>query len=216
MITKPQQSARNEYSAVVFYIAKFLHNTLVFFHYSKMQYYLEILSHHCVTVRPDSCLASSVSDQFCSCISFLTIATLSMQLPPINYNWSSLEFIGLRFTSLEYFYSEYILTWFLQFGMMRGYLTLTFDKAKIGQYLEIIFKILPIFCIVISFAHTTLFHKYTGVFGLAVREWESAKMPSHKYFIKSLKSGLKSAFFGCYSVTFRHQYHTLNMSSTWK
>ena len=27
---------------------------------------------------------------------------------------------------MEYFYSEYILTWFLQFGMMRGYLTLTF------------------------------------------------------------------------------------------
>ena len=96
--------------------------------------------HHCVTVRPDSCLASSASDQFCSCISFLTIATLSMQLPPINSNWSSLEFIGVRFTSLEYFYSEYILTWFLQFGMMRDYLTLTKKQEICRNLIVLIFS----------------------------------------------------------------------------
>ena len=64
----------------------------------------------------------------------------------------------------------------------------------------------------ILFAHTTLFHKYTSVFGFAVRKWGSGKMSIHKKIAKSLKSGLKSVLLGCCSVTFCHQYHTLHMA----
>ena len=64
----------------------------------------------------------------------------------------------------------------------------------------------------ILFAHTTLFHKYTSVFGFAVRKWGSGKMSIHKKIAKSLKSGLKSVFFAVMSVTFSHQYHTLHMA----
>ena len=74
------------------------------------------------------------------------------------------------------------------------------------------FKILLIFYIVITFAHTTLFHKYTGVFGFAVNEQSNHKTSIHKSSIKSLKGGLKSALFAHCSVTFRHQYHTLDMA----
>ena len=35
--------------------------------------------------------------------------------------FTSSTLIGVRFTSLEYFYSEFILPWFLQFCMVRGY-----------------------------------------------------------------------------------------------
>ena len=66
--------------------------------------------------------------------------------------------------------------------------------------------------IVIYFAHTTLFHKYTGVFGFVVNKRSSRKTSIHKRFVKLLKSGLKSALFACCSVTFSHQYHTLDMA----
>ena len=50
------------------------------------------------------------------------------------------------------------------------------------------------------------------MFDLAVWEWTSHKKPIHKRTTKILESGLKSELFARCSVTFSHQYHTLNMA----
>ena len=64
--------------------------------------------HHCVTVSPDSCLASSISDQFCSWVFFLSIAVLSMLFPPVGSEGRTADiyrgfFLSLKFSVPDHF-----------------------------------------------------------------------------------------------------------------
>ena len=58
--------------------------------------------HHCFTVSPDSCLSSSISDQFCSWIFFLSIAVLSMLFPPVGSEGRTADIYRGFFLSLEF------------------------------------------------------------------------------------------------------------------
>ena len=58
--------------------------------------------HHCFTVSPDSCLSSSISDQFCSWIFFLSIAVLSMLLPPVGSEGRTADIYRGLVLSLEF------------------------------------------------------------------------------------------------------------------
>ena len=58
--------------------------------------------HHCFTVSPDSCLSSSISDQFCSWIFFLSTAVLSMLFPPAYSEGRTADIYRCFFLSLEF------------------------------------------------------------------------------------------------------------------
>ena len=58
--------------------------------------------HHCFTVSPDACLASSISDRFCSWIFFLSMIILFMLFPPAYSEGRTADIYRGFFLSLEF------------------------------------------------------------------------------------------------------------------
>ena len=59
------------------------------------------------------------------CYLIHAITSIQLQLKFDGIHSNQLEYTGVRFTSLEYYYSEFIIARFLIFGLVRDYRAIT-------------------------------------------------------------------------------------------